>query len=178
MNHEEIIKDIVNNANQAIENGWEEEMPAVYSGDGSKDDRNKADVAKKRGEELKNEGDLMRAVDYFSQAIQLAQPSARLLATRAECLLELSKFDAAQRDCNEALKINPDSVKALRIRGESHLKLQQHQEALKDLSNAQEIDFDEDVAKTLKETIKLCAIEKAKKGNCRSEIRAKLAQRH
>jgi len=163
MNQEDIIKEIINNANEATKNGDEEEMPAMYSGDGSNDDPAKADAAQKRGEELKNQGNTLGAVDFFSEAIQSAQPSAKLLSTRAECLLELWKFEAAQRDCDEALKINPDSVKALRIRGKCYFRLGKFQEALGDFSKAQEIDFDEDVAKTIKDTMKISAFEKAAK---------------
>lgn len=179
MNQEDIIKEIINNANEVSENGDEEEMPAMYSGDGLNDDPAKADAAQKRGEELKNQGNPWGAVDSFSQAIQSAQPSAKLLATRGECLLEVSKFKAAQRDCDEALKINPNSAKALRIRGKCCLQLGQFQDALRDFSSAQkkfqealrdfrkaqEIDFDEDVAKTIKDTIKISAFHKAWKEN-------------
>lgn len=155
--------EIINDANEATENGEEEEMPAMYSGDGSNDDPVKAGVAEKRGEELKNQGDLLGAVDSFSQAIQSAQPSAKLLSTRAECLLEIWKFEAAKRDCNEALKINPVSVKTLRIRGKCYFRLGKFQEALGDFHKAQEFDFDEDVAKTIKDTMKISAFEKAMK---------------
>lgn len=47
-------------------------------------------------------------------------PSALLYAKRAECYLKLKKPNAAIRDCDAALGLNPDSAKAFKARGVAH----------------------------------------------------------
>jgi len=153
------------------------DFPAMYSGDGSDDDFDKATNAKMRGSDLKSSGDYAGAIESFTEAILAAEPSALLLANRAHCLFKLARYDAAIRDCNEALHRNPDSAKALRIRGESNLKLEKYHEALVDLSAAQAIDFDEEAAVMLKETTEKCAEIDAMKVKKKNEEEDKLRNR-
>ena len=47
-------------------------------------------------------------------------PSALLYAKRAECYIKLKKPNAAIRDCDAALLLNPDSAKAFKCRGVAH----------------------------------------------------------
>lgn len=154
-----------------------EDFPAMYSGDGSNDDHDKATNAKIQGSDLKSSGDYAGAIDSFTEAILAAEPSALLLANRAHCLFKLSRYDAAIRDCNEALQRNPDSAKALRIRGECKLKLEKYHEALVDLSAAQAIDFDEEAALMLKETTEKCSEIDAMKVKRKNEEEDKLRKR-
>jgi tetratricopeptide (TPR) repeat protein len=151
--------------------------PPMYSGDGSNDDIDKATNAKMQGSDLKSSGDYAGAIESFTEAILAAEPSALLLANRAHCLFKLARYDAAIRDCNEALHRNPDSAKALRIRGESNLKMEKYHDALVDLSAAQAIDFDEEAAVMLKETTEKCAEIDAMKVKKKNEEEDKLRKR-
>lgn len=133
-----------------------EDMPPMYSGDGTGDDFDKAMQAKQEASDLKSQGLFDEALVKFNEAIVTAEPSAMLLANRAYVLFKLNQYSAAIRDCDEALSKNPDSAKALRIRGECNLKKGKYQNALKDLSAAQTIDFDEEAAAMLKEATEKC----------------------
>lgn len=133
-----------------------EDMPPMYSGDGSDDDFDKATEAKMEASDLKSQGLYDEALEKFNEAIVAAEPSALLLANRAHVLFKLNKYTAATRDCDAALEKNPDSAKALRIRGECHLKRGKFHDARKDLSAAQTIDFDEEAAEMLKEATEKC----------------------
>ena len=155
----------------------EEDMPPMYTGDGSDDDFDKATEAKMAASDMKNDGKYEEAVEKYTEAILAAEPSALLLANRAHCLFKLSKYTAAIRDCDAALTKNPDSAKALRIRGECHVKTENYQLALKDLSAAQTIDFDEEAAVMLKETTKKCNEVVAEKAKKKNEEEAKLRKR-
>lgn len=153
------------------------DVPPMYSGDGSNDDHDKATTAKIQGSDLKSSGDYAGAIDSFTEAILAAEPSALLLANRAHCLFKLARYSAAVRDCNEALLRNPDSAKALRIRGECNVKLEKYHDALVDLSAAQAIDFDEEAALMLKETTEKCSEIDAMKVKKKNEEEEKIRKR-
>lgn len=68
---------------------------------------------------LASEGRHADAVESFTRAIKLS-PSALLYAKRADCYLKLKKPNAAIRDCDAALALNPDSAKAFKARGIAH----------------------------------------------------------
>ena len=153
------------------------DLPPMYSGDGSNDDHDKATNAKMQGSDLKSSGDYAGAIDSFTEAIVAAEPSALLLANRAHCLFKLTRYNAAIRDCNEALHRNPDSAKALRIRGECNVKLEKYHEALVDLSAAQAIDFDEEAASMLKKTTEKCSEIDAMRVKKKNEEEDKLRKR-
>ena len=82
------------------------------------------------------------AIEKYTEAVVIA-PSALTYAKRAECFIKLRKPNAAIRDCDAALKINPDSAKALKIRGAAQRYLGQYAAANADLSKGLQIDFDE-----------------------------------
>lgn len=58
-----------------------------------------------------------KAVDSYTAALLIGNPTALLYTRRAEVLLKLQRYVAAIRDCDEALKLNPDNARAYRIRG-------------------------------------------------------------
>ena len=55
-------------------------------------------------------GEYAKAIEAFTAAVQL-MPSPLLYAKRADAYLKLKKPNAAVRDANKALEINPDSVR-------------------------------------------------------------------
>ncbi|BBH04194.1 tetraticopeptide domain-containing thioredoxin [Prunus dulcis] len=76
---------------------------------------------------------LDEAIDHITEAIMLNPTSAILKATRASVFVKLNKPNAAIRDANAALEINPDSAKGYKIRGMAKAMLGHWEEAASDL---------------------------------------------
>lgn len=72
-------------------------------------------------------------------------------AKRGQAFLKLSKPNAAIRDCDRALKLNPDSATACKFRGRAHRLLGNWEEAAKDLRQACKLDYDDEADEWLKE---------------------------
>ena len=119
-------------------------------GEGDNDDYDKAMTCKEKASDLKAQGKWEQALEYYTAAVLAAPPSALLYANRADCLRHLQQYHAAERDCTEALRMNPDSAKAFKIRGMVRKQLGRYTDALSDLSQAQTIDFDPDIVEDLK----------------------------
>ncbi|KAL7261500.1 hypothetical protein ACSBR1_000025 [Camellia fascicularis] len=56
-------------------------------------------------------------IEYLTQAILLNPTSTIMYATRASVYIKMKKPNAAIRDANAALEINPDSAKGYKSRG-------------------------------------------------------------
>ncbi|KAJ1394248.1 Thioredoxin-like superfamily [Sesbania bispinosa] len=90
------------------------------------------------------------ALDQLTEAILLNPHSAILYATRASVFMKLKKPNAAIRDADTALKINPDSAKGYKIRGMSRAMLGLWEESVSDLHVASKLDYDEEIGMALK----------------------------
>ncbi|CAJ1075851.1 hsc70-interacting protein [Xyrichtys novacula] len=97
------------------------------------------------------EGDLPKALELFTAAIKLNPCSAILYAKRASVFIKMQKPNAAIRDCDRAISINPDSAQPYKWRGKAHRLLGHWEEAAKDLATACKLDYDEDTSAMLKE---------------------------
>ncbi|KAI5330561.1 PREDICTED: FAM10 family [Prunus dulcis] len=97
-----------------------------------------------------SEGKLDEAIDHITEAIMLNPTSAILKATRASVFVKLNKPNAAIRDANAALEINPDSAKGYKIRGMAKAMLGHWEEAASDLHVASKLDYDEEIGLVLK----------------------------
>ncbi|KAG5618848.1 hypothetical protein H5410_018672 [Solanum commersonii] len=93
---------------------------------------------------------LDEAISHLTEAILLNSTSAILYATRANVFIKLKKPNAAIRDADAALKVNPDSAKGYKVRGMARAMLGLWKEAASDLRVASMIDFDEEIAEILK----------------------------
>ncbi|RVE69225.1 hypothetical protein OJAV_G00075450 [Oryzias javanicus] len=96
-------------------------------------------------------GDLQKALDLFTEAIKLNPRLAILYAKRASVYIKMQKPNAAIRDCDRAISINPDSAQPYKWRGKAHRLLGHWEEAAKDLATACKLDYDEDASAMLKE---------------------------
>ncbi|XP_037567573.1 hsc70-interacting protein-like [Dermacentor silvarum] len=78
--------------------------------------------SEKRGQamEAQSEGKLDESLKLWTEAIELNPSSAILFAKRANVLLKLEKPNAAIRDANKALELNPDQALGYKIRGRAH----------------------------------------------------------
>ncbi|XP_075940988.1 hsc70-interacting protein [Anarhichas minor] len=97
------------------------------------------------------EGDLQKALDLFTEAIKLNPCVAIMYAKRASVFIQMQKPNAAIRDCDRAISINPDSAQPYKWRGKAHRLLGHWEEAAKDLAMACKLDYDEDTSAMLKE---------------------------
>ncbi|KAL2652422.1 hypothetical protein R1flu_020550 [Riccia fluitans] len=112
--------------------------------------RDTAQEAKMKAVEAMSEDKLDEAIDHFTDAI-LSNPSSSILyANRASVYLKMKKPNAAIRDADAAIKINPDSAKGYKWRGEAKALLGQWEEAAKDLHVASSLDYDEEIGGILK----------------------------
>lgn len=97
------------------------------------------------------EGELQKAIDLFTEAIKLNPQLAILYAKRASVFVKMQKPNAAIRDCDRAIQINPDSAQTYKWRGKAHRLLGRWEEAASDLALACKLDYDEDASAMLKE---------------------------
>ncbi|XP_023364963.1 hsc70-interacting protein [Otolemur garnettii] len=96
-------------------------------------------------------GELQKAINLFTDAIKLNPRLAILYAKRASVFIKLQKPNAAIRDCDRAIEINPDSAQPYKWRGKAHRLLGHWEEAAHDLALACKLDYDDDVCAMLKE---------------------------
>nr|XP_046271630.1 hsc70-interacting protein [Scatophagus argus]XP_046271631.1 hsc70-interacting protein [Scatophagus argus] len=97
------------------------------------------------------DGDLQKALDLFTEAIKLNPCLAVLYAKRASVFIQMQKPNAAIRDCDRAIHINPDSAQPYKWRGKAHRLLGHWEEAARDLATACKLDYDEAASALLKE---------------------------
>ncbi|XP_029446314.1 hsc70-interacting protein isoform X2 [Rhinatrema bivittatum] len=97
------------------------------------------------------DGDLQKAISLFTEAIKLNPRLAILYAKRASVYVKLQKPNAAIRDCDRAIEINPDSAQPYKWRGKAHRLLGHWEEAAHDLAMACKLDYDDDASALLKE---------------------------
>ncbi|PQQ15464.1 TPR repeat-containing thioredoxin TDX [Prunus yedoensis var. nudiflora] len=109
-----------------------------------------AQIEKSKALDAISEGKLDEAIDHITEAIMLNPTSAILKATRASVFVKLNKPNAAIRDANAALEINPDSAKGYKIRGMAKAILGHWEEAASDLHVASKLDYDEEIGLVLK----------------------------
>lgn len=98
-----------------------------------------------------SEGNIEKAIELFTEAIEINPNSALLFAKRGQAYLKLTKPNACIRDCTKALELNCDSAPAYKFRGRAYRLLGEWELAAKDLRQACNIDFDEQTDEWLKE---------------------------
>ncbi|CAA7395699.1 unnamed protein product [Spirodela intermedia] len=116
----------------------------------SEESRDAAQLSKAKAMDALSEGNLEEAVQHLTEAIISNPTSAILHASRASIFLKMNKPNAAIRDADAALQINPDSAKGYKSRGMARAMLGQWEEAAKDLHVASNLDYDEEIAAALK----------------------------
>ncbi|XP_074334137.1 TPR repeat-containing thioredoxin TDX [Apium graveolens] len=109
-----------------------------------------AQALKAKAMDALEKGTLNEAIDYLTEAITLNPRSAILYATRASIFVRIEKPNAAIRDANAALQVNPDSAKGHKIRGLAKAMLGSWEEAAHDLHFASRLDYDEEISSALK----------------------------
>nr|CAD1843559.1 unnamed protein product [Ananas comosus var. bracteatus] len=116
----------------------------------TEENREASQEAKAKAMEAISEGNFDEAIDHLTQAILLNSTSAIMYATRASVYIKMKKPNAAIRDANAALEINPDSAKGYKSRGIAFAMLGKWEEAAKDLHLASTLDYDDEIGSFLK----------------------------
>ena len=138
----------------------------------SKADEDACAKAKSKASNAFNTGDYALAVDEYTKAI-LISPSPLTYAKRAEALIKLRRPNAAIRDCDAALKMNPDSAKAMKIRGAACRYLGRWNDANRDLSAGLNADFDETYGEIHKKVLSVVHEMHVREGKKRAEREAR-----
>lgn len=93
---------------------------------------------KEQGNEAFKRGDYASAREQYSQALSLHELNdelfVTLLSNRAACLLKLSDFSGAVKDCSDALAISPIHTKSLFRRATAYESLGDYKNSSTDLS--------------------------------------------
>lgn len=97
------------------------------------------------------EKDYDKAIQLYTDAINLNPQNSLLYAKRGQIYLLLKKPNACIRDCNRAMELNPDSAAAHKFRGRAQQLLGKFEEAANDLRKACKFDYDEQADEWLKE---------------------------
>ncbi|GFZ06970.1 HSP70-interacting protein 1 [Actinidia rufa] len=116
----------------------------------TEENRDASQEAKAQAMESISEGKLEEAIEHLTKAILFNSTSAIMYATRASVYIKMKKPNAAIRDADAALEINPDSAKGYKSRGMARAMLGQWEEAAKDLHVASKLDYDEEISAVLK----------------------------
>lgn len=85
---------------------------------------------------------LTGSIEALTEAIKVGA-SAPLYAQRASIYLRLKKPNAAIRDCDAAVQLNPDSSKAYKMRGRANRMLGEWAKAAADLRLGNRLDYDD-----------------------------------
>ncbi|XP_060528457.1 hsc70-interacting protein-like [Cylas formicarius] len=117
----------------------------------SEENSDKADSLRQEAMAQLGEGNLEKAIELFTEAIELNPNSAVLFVKRGQTYLKLTKPNACIKDCSRALELNPDSAASYKFRGRAYRLLGEWELAAKDLRQACVIDMDEQTDEWLKE---------------------------
>eukprot|EP00906_Rhabdomonas_costata_P008552 RCo012172 len=90
----------------------------------------KADTLREQGNSLVEKGDLLPAVELYTQSLELCPTDARTLSNRSAAFLRLERFADALADAVSARRLRPGWPKPHLRAGQAHSALGEHEEAL------------------------------------------------
>ncbi|NWU56384.1 TOM34 protein, partial [Dromas ardeola] len=94
----------------------------------------RARTLKEEGNELVKKGNHKKAVEKYSESLQLRQECATY-TNRALCYLTLKQYKEAAQDCTEALRLDPKNVKALYRRAQALKELKDYKSSIADIKS-------------------------------------------
>uniref|UniRef100_A0A6A7G605 Serine/threonine-protein phosphatase 5-like n=2 Tax=Hirondellea gigas TaxID=1518452 RepID=A0A6A7G605_9CRUS len=98
--------------------------------------RSKMEELKNRGNECLKAGKVSEAIELYTEAINL-EPTAALYSNRSNAYLKLEKYYEADRDAQQAIKLNPMWSKGYFRFGEVRNSIGQYTEAMTSYQTAQ-----------------------------------------
>lgn len=117
----------------------------------TEEESDQADEFRGKGAKAYSGGEYEDAINFYTQAILLNPTHALYYAKRAQAFLKLNKPNAAIRDCDRAMQLNPDCASAYKFRGRANRLLGNWELAAKDLRQACKLDYDDEADDWLKE---------------------------
>lgn len=104
------------------------------------DGKDKALAFKNKGNEFFKNKQYNKAIENYTQAINLNSMDATYYTNRAACYFYLKEYEKCIHDCNDALALDPKSTKAWIRKGRSLLYLGRNEEAQEALQKAKDVD--------------------------------------
>ncbi|XP_074662560.1 serine/threonine-protein phosphatase 5-like [Tubulanus polymorphus] len=101
----------------------------------SPDDKKKASEFKEKANELFKKQDYDKAIDFYTNAIEIDATEAAYFSNRSFAYLKIECFGYALQDANSALEIDPKYVKAYYRRASANMALGKFKLALKDFES-------------------------------------------
>ncbi|KAM0891980.1 hypothetical protein ACQ4PT_026050 [Festuca glaucescens] len=95
-----------------------------------------SELLKEKGNDSFKRKQWSKAIEFYSEAIELNGTNATYYCNRAAAYLELGRFKQAEADCGQALLLDKKNVKAYLRRGAAKERVLNHQEALQDFRHA------------------------------------------
>ena len=109
------------------------------SSGGISEEELRAELAFQHGNVLMMFGELYRAIEVYSGAIDLNPRHAFAYINRGAAYSKKGKYDLAIEDCNEAIRLHPDYALAYSNRGNAYNEKDEHDLAIADLRRAIEL---------------------------------------
>ncbi|KAJ0023482.1 hypothetical protein NQD34_003381 [Periophthalmus magnuspinnatus] len=106
----------------------------------SEKDKKKAQILKEEGNALVKKGEHRKAIDKYSQSIQLYPNEVTTYTNRALCYLSVKQHREAVTDCDKALSMDSSNIKALYRRAQAHRELQNLKSCIDDLNSLLKIE--------------------------------------
>lgn len=92
--------------------------------------------AKEEGNAAFKAKDYHRAIELYTSGLEIdpnnRDINSKILQNRAQAYLNLKNYDAAIKDCTEALRLDPSYIKAQKIRAKAHAGAGNWEEAVRD----------------------------------------------
>uniref|UniRef100_A0A8D0KDN4 Tetratricopeptide repeat protein n=1 Tax=Salvator merianae TaxID=96440 RepID=A0A8D0KDN4_SALMN len=124
----ENVWEIWNDETEHYQNGTEE---VGYISD---EIRNQISDKNKKAFEVLAKGELQKALDLFTEVIELNPHVPSSYVNRANVFMQLQEPNEALKDCNIAIELDPKSVESLRLRGKAFKNLGRLRAAACDLA--------------------------------------------
>ncbi|XP_029641832.1 sperm-associated antigen 1 isoform X1 [Octopus sinensis] len=102
---------------------------------------------KAQGNQFVKEEQYSKAIDCYSQCIQLFPDNAISYRNRALCYLKLNKASEAVADCDESLHLESSNIKTLFRRAQANKLLKNYRASISDLKNLLNLDPENSTAK-------------------------------
>lgn len=106
----------------------------------SEKDIKRAQALKEEGNALVKKGEHRKAIEKYSQSIQLNPNEVTTYTNRALCFLSVKQHRDAVTDCEQALNMDSSNIKALYRRAQAHKELQNVKSCIDDLNNLLKIE--------------------------------------
>ncbi|XP_066481394.1 mitochondrial import receptor subunit TOM34 [Tiliqua scincoides] len=100
----------------------------------------RANTLKQEGNEFVKKGNYKKAVEKYTESLQLHKLECATYTNRALCYLNLKRYKEAIQDCTEALKLDTKNVKAFYRRAQAYKELKDYKSSVADINRLLKIE--------------------------------------